>query len=197
VRKQREHTALLQKLGKGDEVITRGGVIGKITGITDNDTVLVLELQEKVRVRVPRAYIEGRWESKAPESAAKATIKYPDDGKLMGEWKKGEAIAQSGYGGRFSDYPPRRPNGGNCYACHQMTQAEVSYGTVGPTLREYGKIRKYAAEDVKAVYDKIYNAHAAFPCSLMPRLGSNGILSIDQIKDLVALVMSPESPVNK
>jgi hypothetical protein len=53
------------------------------------------------------------------------------------------------------------------------------------------------AEDVKAVYDKIYNAHAAFPCSLMPRLGSNGILSIDQIKDLVALVMSPESPVNK
>jgi sulfur-oxidizing protein SoxX len=130
-------------------------------------------------------------------AAAKATIKYPDDGKLMGEWKKGEAIAQSGYGGRFSDYPPRRPNGGNCYACHQMTQAEVSYGTVGPTLREYGKIRKYAAEDVKAVYDKIYNAHAAFPCSLMPRLGSNGILSIDQIKDLVALVMSPESPVNK
>lgn len=73
VRKQREHTAMLSKLGKGDEVITRGGVIGKITGITDNDTVLVLELQEKVRVRVPRAYIEGRWESKVPETAAKAT----------------------------------------------------------------------------------------------------------------------------
>jgi sulfur-oxidizing protein SoxX len=127
----------------------------------------------------------------------RAKIKYPDDGKLMGDWKKGEAIAQSGYGGRFSDYPPRRPNGGNCYACHQMTQSEVSYGTVGPSLREYGKIRKHAEEDVKAVYEKIYNAHAAFPCSLMPRLGSNGILSIDQIKDLVALVMSPESPVNK
>lgn len=127
----------------------------------------------------------------------RAKIKYPDDNNLMGDWKKGEAFAQSGYGGRFTDYPPSRPNGGNCYACHQMTQAEVSYGTVGPSLREYGKIRKYAAEDVKAVYDKIYNAHAAFPCSLMPRLGSNGVLSIDQIKDLVALVMSPESPVNK
>ena len=127
----------------------------------------------------------------------RAKIKYPDDGKLMGDWKKGESFAQSGYGGRFTDYPPSRPNGGNCYACHQMTQAEVSYGTVGPSLREYGKIRKYAEEDVKAVYDKIYNAHAAFPCSLMPRLGSNGVLSIDQIKDLVALVMSPESPVNK
>jgi len=127
----------------------------------------------------------------------RAKIKYPDDGKLMGDWKKGESFAQSGYGGRFTDYPPARPNGGNCYACHQMTQAEVSYGTVGPSLREYGKIRKYAEEDVKAVYDKIYNAHAGFPCSLMPRLGSNGVLSIDQIKDLVALVMSPESPVNK
>jgi L-cysteine S-thiosulfotransferase len=127
----------------------------------------------------------------------RAKIKYPEDGKLMGDWKKGEALAQSGYGLRFTDYPPRRPSGGNCYACHQMTAAEVSYGTVGPSLREYGKIRKYAEADVKAAYDKIYNAHAAFPCSLMPRLGSNGVLTIEQIKDLVALVMSPDSPVNK
>jgi len=70
VKKQKEHQSMLQKLGKGDEVITRGGVIGKITGVMD-DGVLVLELQEKVRVRVPRAYIEGRWEGKVPESAAK------------------------------------------------------------------------------------------------------------------------------
>jgi L-cysteine S-thiosulfotransferase len=130
-------------------------------------------------------------------AAAKATIKYPEDGKFMGDWKKGEAIAQSGYGGRFTDYPPRRPNGGNCYACHQMTTEEVSYGTVGPSLLEYGKIRKFAEADAKAVYEKIYNAHASFPCSLMPRFGSNNVLSIEQIKDLVALVMSPDSPVNK
>jgi preprotein translocase subunit YajC len=70
VKKQREHQAMLQKLGKGDEVITRGGLIGKITGISD-DGVIVLELQEKVRVRVPRAYIEGRWEGKVPDSASK------------------------------------------------------------------------------------------------------------------------------
>ena len=69
VRKQKEHQAMLAKLGKGDEVITRGGIIGKITGITD-DGVLVLELQEKVRVRVPRAYVEGRWEGKVPATAA-------------------------------------------------------------------------------------------------------------------------------
>lgn len=71
VKKQKDHQALLQKLGKGDEVITRGGLIGKITGISD-DGVLVLELQEKVRVRVPRAYVEGRWDPKAPPTAAKS-----------------------------------------------------------------------------------------------------------------------------
>ena len=71
VKRQKEHQAMLSKLGKGDEVITRGGVIGKITGISD-DGVLVIELQEKVRVRIPRAYIEGRWEGKVPESANKA-----------------------------------------------------------------------------------------------------------------------------
>jgi preprotein translocase subunit YajC len=71
VKKQKEHASMLGKLGKGDEVITRGGMIGKITGVTD-DGILVLELQEKVRVRVPRAYVEGKWEGKVPEGAAKA-----------------------------------------------------------------------------------------------------------------------------
>jgi len=71
VKKQREHQAMLAKLGKGDEVITRGGVIGKITGVSD-DGIIVLELQEKVRVRIPRAYIEAKWEGKVPEGAAKS-----------------------------------------------------------------------------------------------------------------------------
>jgi L-cysteine S-thiosulfotransferase len=135
--------------------------------------------------------------AKAIQARELATIKYPDDGKLLGDWKKGEALAQSGYGLRFTDYPPRQGNGGNCYACHQLTKAEISYGTVGPSLLEYGKIRKFAEADTKAAYEKIYNGHVAFPCSLMPRFGSNGILTIDQIKDLTALLMSPDSPVNK
>jgi preprotein translocase subunit YajC len=71
VKKQKDHQAMLAKLTKGDEVITRGGVIGKITGVSD-DNILVLELQEKVRVRVPRAYVEGKWEGKVPEGAAKS-----------------------------------------------------------------------------------------------------------------------------
>ena len=69
MKKQKEHQAMLGKLGKGDEIITRGGIIGKITGVTD-DNIVVVELQEKVRVRIPRAYIEGKWEGKVPETAA-------------------------------------------------------------------------------------------------------------------------------
>jgi sulfur-oxidizing protein SoxX len=125
-----------------------------------------------------------------------ATIVYPPDNNFMGDWKKGERLAQSGYGLRFTDYPPRQANGGNCYACHQLTKAEVSYGTLGPSLSEYGKLRDFKPDAVKAAYEKIYNSHAAFPCSTMPRLGANKILTIEQIKDAVALLMSPESPVN-
>ena len=72
-KKQREHQEKLKKLDKGDMVLTRGGVIGKITGV--NGDVLVIELQEKVRVRVPRSYIDDRWTDSAPgasETGAKA-----------------------------------------------------------------------------------------------------------------------------
>jgi sulfur-oxidizing protein SoxX len=126
-----------------------------------------------------------------------ASIVYPPDGKLMGDWKKGEKLAENGYGGRFTDYPPRQANGGNCYACHQLAKAQVSYGTLGPSLLEYGKIRKYSEADIKAVYERIYNPHAAIACANMPRLGASKFLTIDQIRDLVAYVMSPDSPVNK
>jgi L-cysteine S-thiosulfotransferase len=135
--------------------------------------------------------------AEAIQQRAKAAIAYPADGKLLGDWKKGETIAQSGYGLRFTDYPPRSANGGNCYACHRLTQQEVSYGTLGPPLLEYGKIRKFSDADGKAAYDKIFDSQATFPCSNMPRFGTNKILTIEQVKDLVALLMSPDSPVNK
>jgi sulfur-oxidizing protein SoxX len=127
----------------------------------------------------------------------KTRIEYPADGKLIGDWASGEKLAQSGYGLRFTDYPARQVTGGNCYACHQLTKAEVSYGTIGPSLLNYGKIRNFSAADTKAAYEKIYDAEASYPCSNMPRFGANKVLTIEQIKDLVALVMSPDSPVNR
>jgi sulfur-oxidizing protein SoxX len=98
---------------------------------------------------------------------------------------------------RFTDYPPRRANGGNCYACHQLTKKEVSYGTLGPSLSQYGKLRDFKPEAVKAAYEKIYNSQAVLACSNMPRFGANKVLTIEQIKDAVALLMSPDSPLNK
>jgi sulfur-oxidizing protein SoxX len=135
--------------------------------------------------------------AQAIQQRERASIVYPDDGKLVGDWQKGEALAQSGYGLRFTDYPARSPNGGNCYACHQVSKQEVSFGTLGPPLVAYGKIRGFGEADTKAAYDKIYNSNAALACSNMPRFGSNKILTIEQIKDAVALLMSPDSPVNK
>lgn len=130
-------------------------------------------------------------------SREKARIEVPADGDLLGDWRKGERIAQSGYGLRFTDYPPRNPNGGNCYACHQLTKQEVSYGTIGPSLLGYGKLKDFSPEAINAAYEKIFNPHAAFPCSLMPRFGTNAVLTVEQIKDLVALLMDRDSPVNK
>ncbi|MFV0298737.1 MAG: sulfur oxidation c-type cytochrome SoxX [Hyphomicrobiaceae bacterium] len=124
------------------------------------------------------------------------TIRYPADGNLIGDWKRGEAIARSGYGMRFNDYPATRPNGGNCYACHQLDPAEVSFGTIGISLKNYGKLHATKGQ-ARIVYDKIYNSQAQVACSLMPRFGANGVLSIDQIRDLVAYLLDPESPVNK
>ena len=72
VKRQSEHQAVLKKLDKGDEVISQARDQPLLEIVTDNNTVAVLELQEKVRVRVPRAYIEGRWEGKVPETAAKS-----------------------------------------------------------------------------------------------------------------------------
>ena len=127
----------------------------------------------------------------------KASIKYPDDGKLTGDWKKGEALAQSGYGWRYTDYPPRQENGGNCYACHQLDKKELSYGTLGPSLAEYGKIRKFKAEEAKEAYAKIFNAQSVQACSNMPRFGYHKYLTEQQMKDVTAYLFDPESPVNK
>lgn len=132
------------------------------------------------------------------ESAQQATLKYPASGKLMGDWREGEKIAQDGWGMRFTDTgSPSRRNGGNCYACHQLAPQELSFGTLGPSLYRFGRLRGYTDEMRRYAYGKVYNAQAFTACSGMPRFGHNGILTEQQIMDVVALLMDPESPVNK
>lgn len=130
------------------------------------------------------------------ESAEAATIKYPADGKLLGDWKTGERLAQSGVGSTYSD-KPGSPNGGNCYNCHQISKEEISHGTLGPSLYNYGKLRGNSEAVVKYTWGKIYNSKAFNACTNMPRFGHQGILTEGQIKDLVALLLDPESPINK
>ena len=125
-----------------------------------------------------------------------ATVKYPADGKLVGDWKSGERIAQSGQGFQYSD-DPSRPAGANCYACHQLAPQELSYGTIGPSLFHFGKLRGYTDETRRYAWAKVYNAEAFSACSNMPRFGHHRILTEQQIRDVVALLMDPASPVNQ
>ncbi len=132
------------------------------------------------------------------EKSQQATIVYPADGRLMGDWRQGEKIAQDGFGLRFTDTnQPNRPNGGNCYACHQLAPQELSYGTLGPSLRGFGRTRGSGEAMQRYVYGKVYNSEAYTACSGMPRLGLHKVLTPEQITHIVALLLDPQSPVNQ
>ncbi|OGA05813.1 MAG: sulfur oxidation c-type cytochrome SoxX [Betaproteobacteria bacterium RIFCSPHIGHO2_12_FULL_69_13] len=133
--------------------------------------------------------------AKQLEADQMKTIAFPS-GSLMGDWKNGEKIAQSGRGSMWSDKPGAAA-GGSCYNCHQLSPKELSHGTIGPSLLRFGKTRGNGADTQKYVYGKIYNAKAYNLCSQMPRLGHAGTLTEQQIKDLVALLLDPASPVNQ
>jgi preprotein translocase subunit YajC len=69
--KAKEHQKMLTELKKGDEVVTQGGIIGKITGMTDSE--MTLQVQEGVRLRVTRASIQGRYVPPAAKADSKAS----------------------------------------------------------------------------------------------------------------------------
>jgi len=131
------------------------------------------------------------------------SIKWPSDGKFLGDWKEGEKIAQNGRGLTWTD-DAKTVNGGNCYNCHQIDKKEISFGTIGPSLYNYGKIRGVSdptSPDAKLMVEytwgRIWNSKAYNACSNMPRAGHMGILNEKQVRDLVALLLDPKSPVNE
>jgi sulfur-oxidizing protein SoxX len=141
--------------------------------------------------------------AKAIEQSNYKSIRWPADGQFLGDWKQGEAIAQSGRGLTWTD-EAQAPNGGNCYNCHQIDKKEISYGTIGPSLHNYGKLRGVtdpSSPEAKAIVEytwgKIWNAKAYNACSNMPRAGHMGILSEAQVRHVVALLLDPKSPVNQ
>lgn len=130
------------------------------------------------------------------EAANLATVKWPSDGKWLGDWREGEKIAQSGRGLTWSDQAGQ-VNGGNCYNCHQITPQEISHGTIGPSLLGYGKLVGSDEESLRRVWARIYNSKSVNACSNMPRAGHMGIIDETQIRHLMALLLDPQSPVNK
>jgi preprotein translocase subunit YajC len=63
-KKQREVQDMLNQLKNGDQVLTSSGILGRITGLTDQ--WVVLEVQEKVRIKILRSHIAGKHADSAP-----------------------------------------------------------------------------------------------------------------------------------
>ena len=130
------------------------------------------------------------------ERQALATVKYPADGQYLGDFKQGERIAQTGVGMQWSD-TDATVAGGNCYACHEIAPQEIAFGNIGPSLKGYGKLRGSTPAVITYTWGKLWNSHAYNACSQMPRYGDANILTTAQLKDLMALLLDPNSPVNK
>jgi sulfur-oxidizing protein SoxX len=133
--------------------------------------------------------------AKTLEADQLAAIPVPS-GSLMGNWKEGAKTAWSGRGMQWNE-DPKKPAGGGCYNCHEISAKRTSFGTIGPSLRAFGKKRGSGPETQRYVYTKIYNAKAYSLCTQMPRFGTSGTLTEQQIKDLVAYLLDPSSPNNK
>jgi sulfur-oxidizing protein SoxX len=130
------------------------------------------------------------------EKQALATIKLPPDGVYLGDFKQGERIAQTGVGLQWSDND-KTVAGGNCYACHEISPQEIAFGNIGPSLKGYRKLRGSSPAVMTYTWGKLWNSHAYNACSPMPRYGDANILTTAQLKDLMALLLDANSPVNK
>jgi sulfur-oxidizing protein SoxX len=107
------------------------------------------------------------------QAEALRSVQWPADGRYIGDWRAGERLA-------------------------------LSYGTIGPSLWHYGKQRgvtdpnsPLSAPIVRYTWTKLYNAKAYAACSNMPRFGYKHLLNEQQMRDLMALLLDPKSPVNQ
>lgn len=161
-----------------------------VEGVLNQDAAQKACSRYPDRTKVPAAV------ARKVEAGELRQIKYPADSNWIGDWKEGEKVAQNGRGMQFTD-KVGSVNGGNCYACHQLTKAEISYGNIGPSLYQYGKLRGNSEAVLKYTWGKIWDSNAFTACSNMPRFGHKGILTEQQIRDVMALLLDPASPVNQ
>jgi sulfur-oxidizing protein SoxX len=139
------------------------------------------------------------------QAQALATIRWPEGGRYTGDWREGEKLAQNGRGMTFTDASDKpSANGAQCYNCHEIDRAEISFGTIGPSLWNYGKLRGVksltdpaSAAVVQYTWGRLWNAKAYNVCSNMPRFGHMGLLDENQLRHMMALLLDPASPVNR
>ena len=143
--------------------------------------------------------------AKQIEAEAMATLQWPTGGQYIGDWREGEKLAQNGRGMTWTDATASpKDNGAQCYNCHQISKQEISFGTIGPSLYQYGKLRGVtdladpaSAAIVQYTWGKLWNSKAYAACSNMPRFGHARLLDEAQIRHLMALLLDPKSPVNQ
>lgn len=132
---------------------------------------------------------------------ARENMEYPEGGIELGDWERGQEIAENAFGFRVGhkvDDHSEEETGGMCINCHEMESAKSHRsGTIGPSLVNYGKDRGSGESMVRFAYEMIYNPHVNFPCTKMPRLGANGILDKEKIQHVLGYLFDPESPVNQ
>ena len=136
---------------------------------------------------------------------ARASVKWPTGGQYFGDWREGEKLAQNGRGMTWTDSSTApSANGGSCYNCHQISKQEISFGTIGPSLLNYGKNRGVsdlmaptAQPIIEYTWAKIYNSKSYSACSNMPRFGHQGLLDEKQIAHVMSLLLDPKSPANQ
>ncbi len=165
-------------------------------GIAKLDRIEQDEFQKLCSDEAFYASKEGQQKAIALQEKALKEIKPPSDGKYLGDWKAGEAIAQSGRGFTWTD-SLKTVNGGGCYNCHQITKEEISFGTIGPSLLGYGKMRGNSQPIIEYTWNRINNSKAYNACSNMPRMAHFNLLTEQQMKDVMALLLDPASPVNQ
>ncbi|MCK4894286.1 MAG: preprotein translocase subunit YajC [Calditrichae bacterium] len=58
-KKQKDRQKMLDTVKKGDEVVTVGGVHGKVVGLKNDDKVLVVKVDDNVKLDIDRSAISG------------------------------------------------------------------------------------------------------------------------------------------
>ena len=139
------------------------------------------------------------------QAEALASVKWPEGGRYIGDWREGEKLAQNGRGMTWTDSSAApTANGAQCYNCHEIDKKEISAGNIGPSLWNYGKTRGVtdvtnpnSAPIIQYTWTKMWNSKSYAACSNMPRFGHAKLLNEKQLSDVMALLLDPNSPVNK